>query len=195
MRIIDMSKYTVVDSGQTWPYETRPCREEMLPLLEQNESIVTWIQPNGSTDVDEQIPVIRIKRNYYSVSLRMMKSMWRHVRLASDFVNRDTGKNGCKRLRIPNKLYIEKRRTQSRFMVPARGERARLRGAFARTYVEFAHPPAVDAEPSPRCKRRERLWWGCGRGGARGIPGSGSRYRGKGTVSRRHPPHQGAPHL
>lgn len=54
---------------------------------------------------------------YYSISLRMMKAIWRHVRLVKGFVNTDVAKDGSKRLRIPMALYQEKQRTQHRFNV------------------------------------------------------------------------------
>lgn len=77
MKEIDMSKHEVIDSGQTWPHDKKPCSKEMLPLLEQNESIITWIAPRGSSRTEDQFPVIRINREYYSISLRMMKAIWR----------------------------------------------------------------------------------------------------------------------
>ncbi len=86
-------------------------------MLEQNESIVTWVAPRGSKNMADQFPVIRIHRDYYSISLRMMKAIWRHVRLAKDFVNVDVSKDGGNRLRIPVKLFGEKKRTQNRFNV------------------------------------------------------------------------------
>lgn len=82
MKVIDMRRYDIVDSGQTWPHAQKPCKKEMLPILEQNESIVTWITPKGCENIADQIPVIRINGQYYSISLRMMKAIWRHVRLA-----------------------------------------------------------------------------------------------------------------
>ena len=54
---------------------------------------------------------------YYSISLRMMKAIWRHVRLVKGFVNMDVAKDGSQRLRIPLALYHEKQRTQHRFNV------------------------------------------------------------------------------
>ena len=77
MKVIDMQKHEVIDSGQTWPHVKKPCSKEMLPMLEQNESIITWVSPRGSTRTSDQFPVIRIKREYYSISLRMMKAIWR----------------------------------------------------------------------------------------------------------------------
>jgi hypothetical protein len=77
MKKIDIKNYYIVDSGQSWPYAKKPCRKEMLPMLEQNESIVTWIVPKNAKSLKEQIPVIRINQKYYSMSLRMMKAVWR----------------------------------------------------------------------------------------------------------------------
>jgi hypothetical protein len=44
----------------------------MILQLERNEALVTWIEPkNGG--ISDQFPVIRVKDNYYTMSLRMMK--------------------------------------------------------------------------------------------------------------------------
>lgn len=117
MKVVDMRYHEIVDGGQSWPHSKKPCRLEMLPLLEQNESIVTWVTPRGCSDVNQQIPTIRFKQNYYTISLRMMKAIWRHVRLAKGFVNKDESKDGTLKLRIPVKLFTEKKRTQNRFNV------------------------------------------------------------------------------
>jgi len=80
--------------------------------------MVTWISPNHAVDdIHMQFPAIRIKRKYYSISLRMMKAIWRHIRLSPTFVNREVSKDGRIRLRIPEKLLLEKKRTQRRFNV------------------------------------------------------------------------------
>jgi hypothetical protein len=68
-------------------------------------------------NITEQVPCIRVKDKYYSISLRMMKAIWRHVRLVKGFVNVDYAKDGRRRLRIPMALYQEKQRTQIRFNV------------------------------------------------------------------------------
>lgn len=88
----------------------------MSKYLESNERIVSWIQPRGGS-VEEQIPVLKLNGEYYKLSLRMMKSIWRHVRLKRDFVNKETAPYGGIKLRIPQCLYIEKMRTQNRFKV------------------------------------------------------------------------------
>ena len=47
----------------------------------------------------------------------MMKSIWRHVRLKKGFVNLEAAQYGGMKLRIPQLLFSEKMRTQSRFNV------------------------------------------------------------------------------
>lgn len=115
MKVVDISKLSIVDSGQSWTHHKKPCHKDMLPFLDQNETIVTWVCPKGSRDIHSQFPVIRIDRKYYTISLRMMKIIWRHVKLAGSFVNQDLCKDGRPRLRIPEKLFAEKKRTQDRF--------------------------------------------------------------------------------
>jgi hypothetical protein len=118
MKFIPIEKYRIIDSGQTWPHANKPCQKDMLPFLEKNEALVTWLQPRcAPTSITKQIPSIRVKNRYYTVSLRMMKAIWRHVRLIKGFVNKDVAKDGQERLRIPMALFHEKLRTQLRFNV------------------------------------------------------------------------------
>jgi hypothetical protein len=51
------------------------------------------------------------------MSLRMMKAVWRHVRMRKGFVNVEKAPFGGMKLRIPSLLYVEKMRTQYRFNV------------------------------------------------------------------------------
>lgn len=75
MKSVDLETVDLVHSGEPWPYQQPPCSRQMLPLLERNERLVTWVQPkNGS--VQEQYPVIRIGDKYFTMSLRMMKAIW-----------------------------------------------------------------------------------------------------------------------
>lgn len=78
--------------------------------------------------MDDQIPVVRFNGAYYRLSLRMMKSVWRHIRLKKGFVNREAAPYGGVKLRIPQLLYLEKKRTQARFNVSPR--RSANRGWF-----------------------------------------------------------------
>jgi len=118
MKHIPIEKYEIVHSGQSWQYDEKPCHKHMLTFLEKNESVVTWLRPKGCAhSIDMQVPCIRVNDKYYSISLRMMKAIWRHVRLVKGFVNHDTAKDGSMILRIPLALYHEKQRTQMRFNV------------------------------------------------------------------------------
>jgi hypothetical protein len=86
--------------------------------LEKNERIVSWLQPVAGS-VHDQIPAIRVKDQFYTISLRMMKAIWRHVRLRKGFENVERAPYGGLKLKIPVSLLAEKLRTQSRFNVSA----------------------------------------------------------------------------
>jgi hypothetical protein len=72
MRIVDMSTHHVVKTGIAWPFSSTPNCKKMIGQLERNEALVTWICPNNG-DIKDQIPAIRVKDNFYTMSLRMMK--------------------------------------------------------------------------------------------------------------------------
>lgn len=44
MKEVDMDGVEVVQSGDTWTYPFPPCSRTMIPRLERNESLVTWVQ-------------------------------------------------------------------------------------------------------------------------------------------------------
>jgi hypothetical protein len=137
MRAVDMSLHRVVKVGVDWPFNATPNCKRMISQLERNESLVTWLEPN-SGGVAEQFPAIRVRDQYYTMSLRMMKvcqensifnsstrktrlqAVWRHVRLKKNFVNRETIPHVGVKLRIPEVLLVEKMRTQQRFNVSVR---------------------------------------------------------------------------
>jgi hypothetical protein len=100
--------------GLTWPFAKMPSARDMITKLERNESYISWLQPlNGA----EMFPAIKIKDNFYTLSLRMMKAVWRHVRLKRGFVNEERVPHVGTLLRIPSVLLQEKIRTQERFNV------------------------------------------------------------------------------
>ena len=70
-----MAMVDLVHSGESWPYVQPPCCRQMIKHLERNEDVVTWVQPKSGT-VEDQFPVIRIRDQYYTMSLRMMKAVW-----------------------------------------------------------------------------------------------------------------------
>ncbi len=117
MRQINSSGMVVLCSGIEWPYDMNPCSKEAIGLLERNERLVTWlVPPDGS--IKEQVAAIRFKGSLFTLSLRMMKAIYRHVRLHKGFVNVENV-NGVLKQRIPELLLREKIRTQSRFDVKA----------------------------------------------------------------------------
>ena len=115
-----MGSVTLVHSGEAWEHAQPPCSRQMIRHLERNEGLVTWVQPKGGT-VKDQFPVMRLADgHYYTMSLRMMKAVWRSVRLKRGFVNVERAPFGGEKLRIPSLLFVEKMRTQCRFNVSRR---------------------------------------------------------------------------
>ena len=105
----------VVSAGLPWRHAMPPCAKAAIALLERNTKVVTWLMPRGGQP-HEQIPCILYKERYYSLSLRMQKAIYRHIRLKKGFRNEERV-NGTAKLRIPDLLLKEKIRTQSRFDV------------------------------------------------------------------------------
>ena len=111
-----MSRHEIVKGGVAWPHVATPNSRRMIAHLERNEALVTWVQPVGG-GVTDQFPTMRIRDEYYTLSLRMMKSIWKHIKLKKNFVNRETIPHVGVKLRIPEVLLVEKMRTQQRFNV------------------------------------------------------------------------------
>jgi hypothetical protein len=115
MRLIDIKGMNIISAGIPWNHSISPCSKQAIQLLEKNTKVVTWLtRPNGK--VKDQVPCILYKGKYYSLSLRMQKAIYRHIRLKKGFKNEETV-DGMAKLRIPDVLLKEKMRTQSRFDV------------------------------------------------------------------------------
>jgi len=115
MRQIASENMLVVQAGIPWNYEVSPCSKQAIQLLERNTKIVTWLMKAGG-GVQDQVPCILYKDRYFSLSLRMQKAIYRHIRLKKGFNNLENI-DGLEKLRIPDVLLKEKMRTQSRFDV------------------------------------------------------------------------------
>ncbi len=115
MRLIDTHNMEVVSAGLPWSHNISPCSKQAIHLLERNTKVVTWFMPRGGAS-HEQVPCILYREKHFSLSLRMQKAIYRHVRLKKGFKNEETV-NGMPKLRIPDLLLKEKIRTQSRFDV------------------------------------------------------------------------------
>jgi len=147
MRVIDASHMEVVSMGIPWRHALSPCSKQAIALLERNTKVVTWLMPRGGRAQD-QIPCILYKDRYFSLSLRMQKAIYRHIRLKKGFKNEEMV-NGLPKLRIPDLLLKEKIRTQSRFDVSG----ARYLCAVSAYHINtphkitagHAHPPTAAA--------------------------------------------------
>ena len=84
MRLIDAKGMEIISSGIPWNHSISPCSKQAIHLLERNTKVVTWLmQPGGN--VKDQIPCILYKGKFYSLSLRMQKAIYRHIRLKKGF--------------------------------------------------------------------------------------------------------------
>ena len=119
MKAVNSDLYSVILKGEVWGHNIAPCAKGAVCLLANNESVVTWLSPKDShTDCTSHIPVILFKDKYWTLSLRMSKCIYRHIRLRKGFRNIQNV-HGVETLRIPQLLLNEKKRTQARFEVGA----------------------------------------------------------------------------
>ena len=116
MKAVDMKTHSLKWCGLKWPHARPPSTKEMISQLERNEAYVSWVEPNGGI-LEDQFPAIRINDGFFTLSLRMLKAIFRHVQLKKGFVNRQELPHVGTILHIPNILLLEKIRTQHRFHV------------------------------------------------------------------------------
>jgi hypothetical protein len=74
MKIVDMKRHKIIKMGLQWPYQnSTPNSAKILPLLERNEALVSWMEPNDGT-INDQFPAIKFSDDcFYMLSLRQMK--------------------------------------------------------------------------------------------------------------------------
>lgn len=111
--ILDVTGMDIILRGKQWDRAEDPSNKNAIHLLERNEALVTWLQPKviknffapcktcarvfmrqrhttQGGSIDQQVPAINVNGKYFcSLSLRMQKSIWRHVRLRKGFVNKE----------------------------------------------------------------------------------------------------------
>lgn len=139
MRLIDCNRMRIVHIGKKWNHPADPCSKQMIKFLERNESVISWLQPEGK-GVEDQIPCIMVGNKFCALSLRMMKSIWRHVRLRKGFVNMEPLSHGGAKLKIPSLLLQEKIRTQNRFNVSVQMPPRPIVNGFLLYIYTTAHP-------------------------------------------------------
>jgi hypothetical protein len=116
MKEVDVSACELIYAGRSWEQDKEPCSKEMIRMLERNETYCTWFQPHGK-GVESQFPAIQINQRFYQLSLRVQKAIFRHVRLNRKFENFERVADGRLKLKIPQRLLMEKKRTSNRFTV------------------------------------------------------------------------------
>jgi hypothetical protein len=74
MKIVDMKRHKIIKMGLQWPFQnSTPNSAKILPLLERNEALVSWMEPNDGT-INDQFPAIKFSDDcFYMLSLRQMK--------------------------------------------------------------------------------------------------------------------------
>jgi hypothetical protein len=107
MRPVDMSSHMVIKPGLDWPFDTQvPNSKNMIPLLERNESLVTWLQPCKG-EIKDQFPVIKMGSRFYTLSLRQMKV--RQPPSLSDASHSLTASTGAMEAHTPEEEFCEPR--------------------------------------------------------------------------------------
>ena len=79
MRVLDVTNMRLVHRGADWPTgRGDPSSKGMVGHLVRNEKLVTWLQPTGKHHIRDQIPALRVGDRFCSLSVRMMKAIWRY---------------------------------------------------------------------------------------------------------------------
>ena len=118
MKRLNISDYNIVKYGQHCQITSPLEQVDMAKLLERRESDIWWLQPRSSNaSVSDQIAAVKINEEYYSMSLKIEKAVFRQFRLSRNFNNIEYLEDGTAKLRIPVRLLREKLRTSNRHMV------------------------------------------------------------------------------
>ncbi len=126
MRTIDIASYDVVRAGLAATLE-RMSVHALIELMQKNDRYVYWLQRKNST-FETQIPAVRVNERFYHPSFKLEKAIFRHIRLTRHFQNYELLEDGTKKLRIPLRLWLEKQRTSTKFLVGVLVCRLRARG-------------------------------------------------------------------
>lgn len=118
MKRLSISDYNIVKFGQHCQISSPLEQVDMAKLLERRESDIWWLQPrNGNNNISDQIAAVKVNGEYYSMSLKIEKAVFRQFRLTRNFNNIEYLEDGTAKLRIPVRLLREKLRTSNRHMV------------------------------------------------------------------------------
>ena len=115
MKPIDLSGMSIVKAGVQHTMPTPLTMPALVQKLERNESCVFWVQPqNGKTE--DQVPCVNVNGIFYALNSKLEKAVFRNVRLTRDFHNYELLPDGTPKLRIPQRLLMEKYRTSTRVL-------------------------------------------------------------------------------
>ena len=113
MKLMDLSNMNIVKAGVKHTIPQPLTMTALMQRLERNESCVFWLQPrHGKTE--DQVPCVNVNGNFYALSSKLEKAVFRNVRLTRDFHNYELLPDGTPKLRIPQRLLMEKYRTFTR---------------------------------------------------------------------------------
>ena len=118
MKSIDVSSFEVVRAGTSLTAAEPVDWSGLGKSLEKQEQHVFWLQPKNGK-LDEQFPCVQVNDKMYLLSLKMEKLIFRHILLSRGFKNVEVIQDGLKKLRMPLRLYTEKKRSSLRFWVRA----------------------------------------------------------------------------
>ena len=116
MKFFNAKDYEFIKAGTEFKCKSIPDVMMLSKMLERKEEYIFWVQPIGG-DIMQQIAVLKINGVYYKINQRLEKAIFRHVRLTKNFCNVERLENGISKLRIPNRLLLQKLKTSQRFLV------------------------------------------------------------------------------
>lgn len=116
MRVLDVSKYTLVKSGIPCTTTAPVQANTLIQIMQCNDNYIYWFQSGGG-DTSSQVSCVNVNGVFYNMPLRLEKAVFRHVRLTRNFQNIEALEDGTIKLRIPTRLLREKKRTSSRLKV------------------------------------------------------------------------------
>lgn len=119
MKKVNSAAFTLVRAGYELKVPEPIDWKELTKQIERLEDAVYWMQPkNGS--LEEQFACVYVNKNFYSMTNRMEKAVFRNVRLNRNFANFERLADGTVKLRLPLRLLNEKLRASSKVILFAR---------------------------------------------------------------------------
>ena len=116
MRVLDVSKYSLVKSGISCTTTAPIQANTLIQIMQCNDNYIYWFQSIPG-DTTSQVSCVNVNGLFYNMPLRLEKAVFRHVRLTKNFQNIETLEDGTIKLRIPTRLFREKKRTSNRLKV------------------------------------------------------------------------------